>query len=71
MRSTWSTAAPDGAVVELDAVDRLAAPFPLALIAWILGVPADDWSLLFRLSNEVIGKDDPEYRRPASRRAAR
>ena len=57
-------ALPDGAVVELDAVDRLAAPFPLALIAWILGVPADDWSLLFRLSNEVIGKDDPEYRQP-------
>ena len=57
-------AVPDGDVVELDAVDRLAAPFPLALIAWILGVPADDWSLLFRLSNEVIGKDDPEYRQP-------
>lgn len=49
---------------ELDAVDRVAAPFPLALIAWILGVPRDDWDLLFRLSNEVIGKDDPEFRRP-------
>ncbi|HEY1739378.1 MAG TPA: cytochrome P450 [Acidimicrobiia bacterium] len=59
----------DGAITdwnagELDAVEQLAAPFPLALIAWILGVPADDWSLLFRLSNEVIGKDDPEYRQP-------
>ena len=34
------------------------------MIAWILGVPSDDWELLFRWTNEVIGKDDPEYRRP-------
>jgi cholest-4-en-3-one 26-monooxygenase len=34
------------------------------VIAWILGVPSDDWGLLFRWTNEVIGKDDPEYRRP-------
>lgn len=49
---------------ELDFVERIAAPFPLAVIAWILGVPRDDWELLFRWTNEVIGKDDPEYRRP-------
>jgi cholest-4-en-3-one 26-monooxygenase len=47
---------------ELDVVERIAAPFPLAMIAWILGVPRADWELLFRLSNEVIGKDDPEFR---------
>jgi cholest-4-en-3-one 26-monooxygenase len=47
-----------------DVVEHVAAPFPLAVIAWILGVPRDDWSLLFRWTNEVIGKDDPEYRRP-------
>ena len=35
------------------------------MIAWVLGVPSDDWELLFRWTNEVIGKDDPEYRRPA------
>jgi cytochrome P450 len=55
-------ALPARAAGELDFVERVAAPFPLALIAWILGVPRDDWDLLFRLSNEVIGKDDPEYR---------
>jgi cytochrome P450 len=49
---------------ELDFVARIAAPFPLGVIAWILGVPGDDWELLFRWTNEVIGKDDPEYRRP-------
>jgi cholest-4-en-3-one 26-monooxygenase len=57
-------AAPAGAAGELDFVVRIAAPFPLAVIAWILGVPSDDWALLFRWTNEVIGKDDPEYRRP-------
>jgi cholest-4-en-3-one 26-monooxygenase len=57
-------AAPGGASGELDFVERIAAPFPLAVIAWVLGVPSDDWELLFRWTNEVIGKDDPEYRRP-------
>ena len=49
---------------DFDFVERIAAPFPLAVIAWILGVPKSDWELLFRWTNEVIGKDDPEYRRP-------
>ncbi|HEX4490876.1 MAG TPA: cytochrome P450, partial [Acidimicrobiia bacterium] len=46
-----------------DFVERVAAPFPLGVIAWILGVPSADWQLLFRWTNEIIGKDDPEYRR--------
>ena len=53
-----------GAAGEYDFVEKIAAPFPLAVIAWILGVPAPDWQLLFRWTNEVIGKDDPEYRQP-------
>jgi cholest-4-en-3-one 26-monooxygenase len=57
-------AAPPGASGELDFVEQIAAPFPLAVIAWVLGVPRQDWRLLFRWTNEVIGKDDPEYRRP-------
>jgi cholest-4-en-3-one 26-monooxygenase len=57
-------ALPAGAEGELDFVDRVAAPFPLAVIAWMLGVPREDWPLLFRWTNEVIGKDDAEYRRP-------
>jgi len=47
-----------------DFVEQVAAPFPLAVIAWIIGVPSTDWELLFRWTNEVIGKDDPEYRLP-------
>jgi cytochrome P450 len=57
-------AAPAGAAGELDFVERIAAPFPLAVIAWIIGVPTADWELLFNWTNEVIGKDDPDYRRP-------
>jgi cholest-4-en-3-one 26-monooxygenase len=49
---------------EGDFVARIAAPLPLAVIAWILGVPSDDWDLLFRWTNEIIGKDDPQYRQP-------
>ena len=48
---------------EFDFVERIAAPLPIAVISWILGVPRDDWQLLFRWTNEVIGKDDPEFRR--------
>jgi cytochrome P450 len=57
------TAMPAGSADGLDFVERVAAPFPLAVIAWMLGVPRDDWELLFRWTNEIIGKDDPEYRR--------
>src|SRR5438270_4682153 len=48
---------------ELDFVDRIAAPFPLAVIAAVLGSPRSDVGDLFRWTNEIIGKDDPEYRR--------
>jgi cholest-4-en-3-one 26-monooxygenase len=57
-------AATGGETAECDFVERIAAPLPIAVVAWILGVPSDDWGLLFRWTNEVIGKDDPEYRRP-------
>lgn len=57
-------AASTGMSGEFDFVERIAAPFPLAVIAWVLGVPSRDWALMFRWTNEVIGKDDPEYRRP-------
>jgi cholest-4-en-3-one 26-monooxygenase len=58
------TAAPTGSSGRLDFVAAIAAPFPLGVIAWILGVPSTDWGLLFRWTNEVIGKEDPEYRQP-------
>jgi cytochrome P450 len=53
-----------GPTGELDFVERVAAPIPLMAIASSLGVPGSDVALLFRWTNEIIGKDDPEYRRP-------
>jgi len=56
------TAAPAGGSGDFDFVERIAAPFPLAVVASVLGVPHDDWPRLLRWTDEVIGKDDPEYR---------
>jgi cytochrome P450 len=38
-----------------------AAPLPIAVIAWLLGVPRSDWKLLFDWTNRTIGSGDPEY----------
>jgi cholest-4-en-3-one 26-monooxygenase len=53
-----------GEIGTCDFVDTFAAPFPMAVISWVLGVPRSDWKLHFDWTNEIIGKDDPEYRRP-------
>jgi cytochrome P450 len=55
-----------GATSECDFVERIAAPLPIAVISWILGVPRSDWQLLFRWTNEVIGASDPEFQRPGT-----
>src|SRR5258708_31996178 len=57
-------AATGGALGECDFVERIAAQLPIAVVSWILGVPRADWDLLFRCTNEIIGAEDPEYRRP-------
>jgi len=51
-------------VAGFDFVERVAAPLPIGVISWILGVPREDWQFLFRWTNEIIGKDDPEFRQP-------
>jgi cytochrome P450 len=48
---------------ECDFVERFAAPLPIAVIAWVLGLPRSDWNSLYRWTNEVIGANDPEFRR--------
>src|SRR5262245_10692607 len=45
-------AATGGETRECDFVERFAAPLPIAVVAWILGVPSADWGLLFRWTNE-------------------
>ena len=46
---------------ECDFVQRVSAPLPIAVIAWLLGVPRSDWELLFDWTNRIIGAEDPEY----------
>lgn len=46
---------------EIDFVEGLAAIVPLAVIAEMLGVPREDWPLMFRLSNIIAGAADAEY----------
>ena len=46
---------------ECDFVSEVSAPLPIAVIAWLLGVPEEDWNLLFDWTNRVIGAGDPEY----------
>lgn len=53
----------DGDAAQIDFVEKIAAPFPLAVIAWILGIPREDWADIYLWTNEIIGKDDPDFRR--------
>jgi len=44
-----------------DFVQKVSAPLPIAVIAWLLGVPREDWELLFDWTNRIIGAADPEF----------
>ncbi|MDJ0847108.1 MAG: cytochrome P450 [Myxococcota bacterium] len=46
-----------------DFVAQCSAPITIAVIAEMLGLPQDDWQLLFRWTNEIIAPDEPEFQR--------
>ncbi|MEE9609562.1 MAG: hypothetical protein V3U03_17630, partial [Myxococcota bacterium] len=46
---------------ECDFVQKVSAPLPIAVIAWLLGVPREDWKLIFDWTNRTVGSGDPEY----------
>ncbi|TFG98524.1 MAG: cytochrome P450, partial [Myxococcales bacterium] len=54
---------------EIDFVEKVSAPLPIAVIAWLLGVPESDWKLLFDWTNRMIGSEDPEYSEEGGNRA--
>ena len=62
-REVVDAAAADGALQQGDFVERIAAPFPLYVLAEMLGAPREDWPQLFQWTNETIGAADPEYQR--------
>ncbi len=45
---------------EADFVTEIAAPLPTQVICELVGAPAEDWDRIFKLSNRVVGFDDPE-----------
>lgn len=51
---------------EGDFVTTIAAKLPLAVISEMFGIPRQDWPMMFRLSNQLIGPEDPEYNKSAS-----
>jgi cholest-4-en-3-one 26-monooxygenase len=63
-RQIVDDAATGGEVAECDFVPTFAGRLPLEVIAWVLGVPKEDWAHLLEATDTVIGKDDPEFRRP-------
>ena len=48
---------------ECDFVSEISKPLPIAVIAWLLGVPRDMWEQLFDWTNRTIGAGDPEYQK--------
>jgi len=46
---------------EGDFVREISAKITIAVIAEMLGVPRQDWDLLFRWTNEIIAPQDPEF----------
>ncbi len=53
----------EAAPTEIDFVTEVSAPIPLAVLADMLGVPREDWKLMFSWTNAIVGAEDPEYRR--------
>ena len=51
---------------QIDFVADVSAPITIAVIALMLGLPKEDWHLLFRWTNEIIAPDDPEFQRGRS-----
>jgi len=51
----------DGEEREADFVADLAAPLTLSVLADMLGVPREDWRLMFRWTNQIAGSSDPEF----------
>ncbi len=51
----------DGNTREGDFVHDLSAPLTLAVLADMLGVPREDWRLMFHWTNAIAGSSDPEF----------
>jgi cytochrome P450 len=50
-----------------DFVERVTAPLTLSVLADMLGVPHEDWRMMFEWTNLVAGSADPEYQKPGEK----
>jgi len=50
-----------GDEAEVDFVAAVAAPLPITVIGWLLGVPEEDWGRLYDWTNRMAGTDDPDF----------
>jgi cholest-4-en-3-one 26-monooxygenase len=55
-----------GRAEQCDFVRDVSAPITIRVIAEMLGVPREDWDLLFKWTNETIAPQDPEFQRGGS-----
>ncbi len=53
---------------ECDLVVDVAAKLPTAVICEMLGVPREDWDMMFTFGNMSLGAEDPEYQTEGSAR---
>jgi cholest-4-en-3-one 26-monooxygenase len=60
-RDLLAEMAGDGETREGDFVADLTAPLTLAILADMLGVPREDWRLMFEWTNQIAGSSDPEF----------
>ena len=60
-RELLAEMAGDGEVREGDFVADLAAPLTIGVLAEMLGVPREDWRLIFKWTNQIAGASDPEF----------
>ena len=60
-RDLLAEMAGDGEERTGDFVHDLTAPLTLHVLADMLGVPREDWRLMFRWTNQIAGAADPEY----------
>jgi cytochrome P450 len=50
-----------GSEAEFDFVERVAAPIPILIIAWLLGLPQEDWKDIYAMTHAMTGFADTDY----------
>src|SRR5262249_2544255 len=53
---------------EVAVVDDFSGRIPLAVIGEMIGLPREDWKLMFDLSNAIIASEDPDFQHGATTR---